>query len=89
MAGADVSLIARVIRQFHEGREAITLERMVGLPFQPTMGTKLDLRAQGVEAALEVVGVTVRAHLNEPGFHQADADLYLTPEPPRPRHARS
>jgi hypothetical protein len=38
-----LSLVARVIRQFHEGAEAIALERLVALPFQPTMGTKLVL----------------------------------------------
>jgi hypothetical protein len=41
-----VSLVARVVRQFHEGREAITLERVVGLPHMPTMSTRLDLRAE-------------------------------------------
>jgi hypothetical protein len=76
-----VSLVARVVRQFHDGAEALTLERLVALPCQPTMGTRLDLRAQDVEAALEVVAVTVRAHPDGPGFCQADIDLYLTPEP--------
>ena len=65
---------ARIIRQFCDGTEALTLERVLTLPSQPTMGTKLDLRAQGVEAALEVVAVTVHAHREGPGFHEADAD---------------
>jgi hypothetical protein len=41
-----VSLVARVIRQVHEGREAVTLARLVALPHMPTMGTRLDLRAE-------------------------------------------
>lgn len=65
--GAHVSPVARIIRQFQEGREAVTLARLVALPHMPTMGTRLDLRAHGVEAPLEVVAViseptlTVRA----------------------------
>jgi hypothetical protein len=46
-----VSLVARVIRQFYEGAEAVSLERMVALPFQPTMGTKLDLGRPGRRGA--------------------------------------
>jgi hypothetical protein len=76
-----LSVVARVVRQFHEGAEAITLERVVALPFQPTMGTRLDLRAQVVEAALEVIGVTLRSLPSGPGFRQADVVLFLTPEP--------
>ena len=53
-----MSLVARVIRQFHEGQEFVSLERTVALPHMPTMGTRLDLRIHGVEAALEVVAVT-------------------------------
>ena len=56
-----MSLVARVVRSFYEGAECISLERLVTVPFQPTMGTKLDLRALGVEDALEVVSLTVRA----------------------------
>ena len=76
-----MSLVARVIRQFYEGGETVSLERLVTLPFQPTTGTRLDLRTHGVEDALEVVAVTVRAHPNGPGFLEADADVYVTPEP--------
>jgi hypothetical protein len=76
-----VSAIANVVRTFHEGAEVVTLERIVTLPFQPTMGTRLDLRAHGVEDALEVVAVTVRAHPPGPGFFEADPDVYVTPEP--------
>jgi hypothetical protein len=76
-----MSLVARVIRQFHEGPEAITLERLVALSHMPTMGTRLDLRVQGVEAPLEVVAVTLRAHADGPGFLQADADIFTKPEP--------
>jgi hypothetical protein len=76
-----VSLVARVVRQFHDGAEAVSLERTVALPYMPTMGTRLDLRAQGVEAPLEVAAVTVRAHADGPGFLQADADIFTKPEP--------
>ena len=48
-----MSHIARVIRQFRDGTEAVTLERTLPLPAVPTMGSRLNLRAQGVEAALE------------------------------------
>ena len=34
-----------------------------------------------MEDALEVVSLTVRAHPSGPGFLQADADVYVTPEP--------
>jgi hypothetical protein len=44
-----MSLVARVIRQFHEGADAVSLERLVGLPYMPTMGSRLALRAQGVD----------------------------------------
>ena len=76
-----MSLVARVVRQFHDGAETVSLERVVALPHQPTMGTKLDLRAHGVEAALEVIGITVRSLPAGLGFVQADVDIYLTPEP--------
>ena len=45
-----MSLVARVVRQFYEGTEAVTLKRVLTLPAQPTTGSRLDLRAQGVEA---------------------------------------
>jgi hypothetical protein len=38
-----VSLVARVVRSFHDGAEAVSLERVVALPHMPTMGTRLDL----------------------------------------------
>jgi hypothetical protein len=47
----------------------------------PTMGSRLDLRAQGVEAALEVVAVTLRSHPDGPGLRQPDADVFTNPEP--------
>jgi hypothetical protein len=43
----------------------------------PTMGSRLDLRAQGVE----VVAVTLRSHPDGPGIRQPDADVFTTPEP--------
>ena len=74
-----MSLVARVVRSFYEGAECISLERLVTVPFQPTMGTKLDLRALGVEDALEVVSLTVRAYPSGPGFLEAVADVCVTP----------
>ena len=51
-----------MVRQFHEGAEAVSLERTVALPFQPTMGAKLGiLTDQGVTPELEVIGLTMRA----------------------------
>ena len=47
----------------------------------PTMGTRLDLRVQGVEAPLEVVAVTIRAQADGPGIRQPDADVFTRPEP--------
>ena len=76
-----MSLVARVIRQFHEGLEAVSLERLVTLPHQPTMGTRLDLRAHGVEAAPEVVAVTLRSHPDGPSYREPDADIFTSPEP--------
>jgi hypothetical protein len=76
-----VSLVARVVRQFHDGPEAVSLERVVALPHMPTMGTRLDLRAEGVEAPLEVVAVTIRANANGPGVRQPDADVFTSPDP--------
>jgi hypothetical protein len=51
-----------VVRQFHDGAEAVSLERVVALPFQPTMSTKLViLTDEGVTPELEVIGLTMRA----------------------------
>ena len=76
-----MSLVARVVRSFHDGAQAVSLEHVVALPHMPTMGTWLDLNAQGVEAPLEVVAVTIRAHVAGPGIRQPDADVFTRPEP--------
>jgi hypothetical protein len=70
---------ARVIRQFETPGQFVTLERAVVLPSPPTIGTRLDLRAEGVEAALEVVGVTLRTESNRPG--PPSVDVFLAHEP--------
>src|SRR5262245_2436642 len=57
LSGAQVSVVARVIRQFEGPGEFVTLEREVVLPSTPTVGMRLDLRAEGVEAPIEVIGV--------------------------------
>jgi len=63
-----MNLFARVIRQFHEGTQAVSLERVVALPHQPTMGTKLViLMDEGVPPELEVIGITMRAAPDGPG----------------------
>jgi hypothetical protein len=48
------------------------LEKMLVLLDVPTMGTRLDLRAEGVEGALTVVGVTLRAIADGPGLRVAE-----------------
>jgi hypothetical protein len=60
-------VLVRVIRQFHQGAESITLAKTVLQPDASTMGTRLDLRTEGVEAALTVVGVTLRSIQDAPG----------------------
>jgi hypothetical protein len=79
-----MSVLVRVVRQFHEGAEAITLktlEKTLVLPDTPTMGARLDLRAEGVEAALTVVGVTLRPISNKPGVRSPSVDVLLFAEP--------
>ena len=61
-----MSILAKVIRQFHNDGECVELHRVLTRPCQPTMGTRLDLHAHGVAAPLEVVAVTVRAHRRPP-----------------------
>jgi hypothetical protein len=79
---ADMSLVAWVIRQFHEGAEAVSLERLVALPHQPTMGTKLViLTDEGVTPELEVIGLTMRAAPDGPGFKPPVFDVLLAFEP--------
>src|SRR5262245_40759856 len=55
---SGVSIPARVIRQFEAPHELVTLERVIKLPALATMGTRLDLRNEGMEAPLAVVGWT-------------------------------
>src|SRR5262245_31762289 len=69
--------MARLIRQFEAAHELVTLEKVITLPAQPTMGTRLDLRSQGVEAPLEVVSVTLRAE-SDGAPH---VDIFLDYEP--------
>ena len=77
-----MSLVARVIRQFHDGAEAVSLERTVALPFQPTMGTRLViLTDQGVTPELEVIGLTMRAAPDGPGVKPPTLDVLLAFEP--------
>jgi hypothetical protein len=59
-SGASVSIVARVVRQFEAPRGLVTLEKVLTLPSAPTLGTRLDLRAHGVETPLTVIGLTFR-----------------------------
>jgi len=68
-----VSIMARIVRQFEAPPE---LEKIIELPALPTMGARLDLRSEGVEAPLEVVGVTLRPEADGP----PDADIFLAYE---------
>src|SRR6266849_6447437 len=77
----DVSVLVRCLRQFHEGAQVLTLERVLVLPDVPTMGTRLDLRGDGVEEALTVVGVTLRAISDGPGIRPPSVDVVLHWEP--------
>jgi len=65
------------VRQFREAAEAITLEKVLVLPDVPTMGAQLDLRAEGVEDALTVVGVTLRAIPDGLGLRPPSVDVLL------------
>jgi hypothetical protein len=72
-----VSVLVRVVRQFREAAEAITLEKVLVLPDVPTMGARLDLRAEGVEDALTVAGVTLRAIPDGLGLRPPSVDVLL------------
>lgn len=45
------------------------------------MGTRLDLTTHGVEAAFEVVGLTLRPAPDGPGFLPPSADVFLAYDP--------
>jgi hypothetical protein len=76
-----VSVLVRVVRQFHEGADAVTLEQTLVLPDVPTMGTRLDLRSEGVGGALTVVGVTLRPIADGPGVRSPSVEVILYWEP--------
>jgi len=76
-----VSILSRCIRQFHEGAEAIALEKVLLLPDLPTMGARLDLRAEGVEDPIKVVGVTLRPVPDGPGLRPPSVEVLLFWEP--------
>ena len=76
-----MSALVRCIRQFHGGAEAVTLAKVLVLPDTPTMGARLDLRAEGIEGALTVVGVTLRPFVDGPGLKPPSVDVLLFWEP--------
>jgi len=76
-----MTVVARALRQFNEGAEAVILEKALVLPDVPTMGTRLDLREEGIETALTVVGVTLRPVQDGPGIRPPSVDVLLHHEP--------
>ena len=85
-----MSLPVRVVRQFHEAADTIMLEKVIMLPDVPTMGTRLDLRAEGVEDPLVVVGLMMRPIADGPGVNPPSVTVWLIPEPfAAAEHARS
>jgi len=80
--GSGVSIVALVRRQFGTDRVAsVTLERAVVRPSTPTMGTRLDLRPEGVESSLEVVGVILLTESGRPTFLQPTVEVFTSWEP--------
>jgi hypothetical protein len=77
----DVPIVARVIRQFGTGGATLALERAVILPATPTIGTRLDLRREGVEGPLEVVGITLLTESDRPSFLQPSVAVFTAWEP--------
>lgn len=76
-----VSIVARVIRQFGTVGAMVSLERAVVLPSMPAIGTRIDLWAEGVEALLEVVGMTLLTESDRPTFLQPSIEVFLAWEP--------
>jgi len=70
---ANVSIMARIARQFAAPDELVTPEKVVELPAMPTMGARLDLRREGVETPLEVIRLKIRPEADGP----PEADLFL------------
>jgi hypothetical protein len=76
-----MSILVRVVRQFREVSEVVTLEKTLILPDTPTMGTRLDLRTEGIEDALTVVGMTPRSIPDGPGARPPSVKVLLFWEP--------
>jgi hypothetical protein len=76
-----MSVLVRCLRQFHEGAAVVFLEKAIVLPDVATIGTRLDLRSEGVEGALTVVGLTLRPIPDGPGNKPPSVDVVLLPEP--------
>jgi hypothetical protein len=76
-----MSVLVRCVREFHDGADAVTLEKALVLPDVRTMGTRLDLRGEGVETALTVVGVTLRPIVDGPLIRPQSVDVLLHSEP--------
>ena len=76
-----MSVLVRVVRQFHEGVEAVRLAKTLVLTDVPTMGTRPDLRVEGVENALTVVGVMMRALVDGAGLKEPGVEVWLIAEP--------
>ena len=76
-----MSVLVRRLRQFSKGTQAVTLEKSVLLPDIPTMGARLDLRGEGVEDPMTVVGLTFRVVADGPGIRPPSVDVVLHHEP--------
>lgn len=76
-----MSILARVVRQFHEDAGVVALEKVLVLSDAPTMGSRLDLRVEGVEEPLAVVGVTLRAIPGGPGIRPPSGDVTPVEKP--------
>jgi hypothetical protein len=76
-----VSIVARVVRQFGTAGELVALQKVMALPDTSTIGTRLDLRHVGVRMPAEVVRVTLRHAVDDPGALTPEVDVYLAYEP--------
>ena len=79
--GVSTGVVATVVRQFGTAGAALTLERVVILPSTPTIGSALDLRREGVEGPLEVVGVTPLTTSALPSFLRPSIHVFTAWEP--------
>ncbi len=73
-----MSVLFRCLRHFHDGADAVTLEKELVLA---DARTRLDLRRESVEDALTAVGVTLCPPPDAPGIRPPSVDVVLRHEP--------